>query len=326
MAVSGFAMPWTGGFGGDAVLEKMLATRTVDITVVLHGKETRSRTLSAPSESSCKDLKGHFAVNGVAINGVVGSGLEVSLEEGGAALEDEVRLTLEEGQVLHLRPPVEKVSVTAFVSSGANVSGEEEAYLLVVPAEVTGAALREHIAQSTDGTLVAAAVLVAQDDGTTREVGDDEVMHLEDDQAIMVQRAAPPADVPAPPPAPPSSGFMSSMLARLRGKKNDQSSSGNGFRVRCATNIRVKGSKVSCTTTRPWESLAVFDVPDPAFFEIAVRLLRDAPSEEAEGAAAPQEAAKVCPSEELRRSRKSRVNSPSRPRKGVACSCRVATS
>lgn len=54
-------------------------------------------------------------------------------------------------------------------------------------------------------------------------------------------------------------------------------------RLRCASNIKVKGAQLSCTNKGAWSGCAVFDVPDPNYFEISVMLLNNAPAAEAEG-------------------------------------------
>merc|ERR1712050_734372 len=80
-------------------------------------------------------------------------------------------------------------------------------------------------------------------------------------------------------------GLLTSFRNRLLGTGGAQSAKGppTKFCLRCASNIRVKGSSLSCTSNLAWAGCAVFDVPDAAYFEITVQLACDAPLPESEG-------------------------------------------
>jgi len=288
METGGVYMPWALGFE-DGPSEEKNSVRFVEITLVIYGRDTRSKTLSVPADTDCMDLKGHLAVNGVVSTC---SGLEVALEEGGKGLADSAKLKLCEGQTLHLTRGIEMVSVTALVSGGGR--SDDEVYELVVPSEATGASLREHISQCTSGALVAAAVFVARDENAAHSVGDEEFVSLVDEQAIYVQRAVTAPSTVAPNQSAetqshPAPGFINSMFSLLRGRRNLKDSKGSGaasgFHVCSASNIKVMGGKVACTSKLPWAACAVFDVPDRKFFEICVQLLADAPTAEANGLA-----------------------------------------
>merc|ERR1719387_3359984 len=112
MAAGGVYLPWATGFTSDP-LHDTLTCHFVTVTVILHGRETCSRTTTVPTKMTGADLKGHLAVNGVV---TTCSGLEIALEEGGELVGDDIPLELREGQILHLRWGREMVSVTALVT------------------------------------------------------------------------------------------------------------------------------------------------------------------------------------------------------------------
>eukprot|EP00441_Pelagodinium_beii_P043214 CAMPEP_0197650218 /NCGR_PEP_ID=MMETSP1338-20131121/30803_1 /TAXON_ID=43686 ORGANISM="Pelagodinium beii, Strain RCC1491" /NCGR_SAMPLE_ID=MMETSP1338 /ASSEMBLY_ACC=CAM_ASM_000754 /LENGTH=428 /DNA_ID=CAMNT_0043224573 /DNA_START=78 /DNA_END=1364 /DNA_ORIENTATION=- len=287
-------LPWAGAAFEPEYEENQHAASGsdfIEVTVVLHGANTRIRTLSVPSKMSCADLKGHLAVEGVV---PTCGGLEASFEEGGAPLADEAELHLVEGQVVHLTRAASLVSITA-LALGAGERADEEVYELVVPGEVTGLLLRMAIEQATAGALRPAAVFISEpgSEEAAHAVGDEETISLEDEQAIIVQRETPteehpvlvPVAAPAPPP-PASKGFFSALKSKLIGSRGSkQEGPPSSFCIRCASNMKVKGSVVSCTSSEPWSSCAIFDVPDPSFFELCVELLADAPSAEADSLA-----------------------------------------
>jgi hypothetical protein len=269
----------------------VFAPQFVDITFILHGKAGRSRELSVPAALTCADLKGHLAVEGVV---PTCGGLEVAFEADGAAVEDAVQLSLTSGQVVHLRRAAEMVSVTALTTSHG-MQTDEEVYELVLPSEINGANLREQIAQVTGGALVPIAVFVAESEvAEPFAVCDEQEVVLVNDQVILVQREltsqqgfemAPQAVPVAPERAIGGGGFLNSIANRLRGPKKSAAAVGppNRFCLREASNIKVTGSTISCTAKTPWEGAAVFDVPDPNYFQITVQLVADAPLAEADG-------------------------------------------
>lgn len=274
--------PLTGGF----------AVPLVDVTFVLHGKAGRSRSLSVPAQLTCADLKGHLAVEGVV---PTCGGLEVAFEAEGTPVEDGVDLTLSNGQVVHLRRAAEMVSVTALTTSAPDAVGtrpDEEVYELVLPSELNGRSLREQIAEVTGGALQPLAVFLA--DAETAEpfaVSEEQEVVLTNDQVILVQRApSPQMCVVAAPVATvdrtaSGGGFLSSIASKLRGRGKPQPAAGSSgrFCLREASNIKVLGPAISCTAKAPWAGAAVFDVPDPSYFEITVQLTSDAPLAEADG-------------------------------------------
>jgi len=273
-----------------------LATEAfVDVTVVLHGKAPRSRALSVPARQTVADFKGQLAVEGVV---PTCGGLEVSLEEDGYALADTDDLEVYAGQVLHLRRAAEMVSVTALTTtSGIEAHADEEVYELVLPSEVTGAALKDKVAEVTAGALIPVAIFVAEGEAMAPfAIGDDEQVQLVNEQVIIVQRAPqsfePSALVEAPvaPVASVSSGGLRGSLSTLRDKllgtrraPAAANAAPSRFGLRCASNLKVKGAILSCASKIPWAGCAVFDVLDPAYFEITVQLMQDTPTAEADG-------------------------------------------
>lgn len=272
-----------------------LAVQFVEVTFILHGKAGRSRSLSVPARLSCADLKGHLAVEGLV---PTCGGLEVAFEADAPAVEDDVPLELMNGQVVHLRRAAEMVSVTALTTSAPDATGaqpDEEVYELVLPGELTGLELKQQIVDVTGGALWPVAVFVSE--GEAMEpfaVGDEQTVVLANDQVILVQRPSaqevvPQVPAPALPPltvtANTSSGFFTSIANRLRGPKKSPAVAGppNRFCLREASNIKVTGSTIACTAKAPWAGAAVFDVPDPNYFQITVQLLADAPMSEADG-------------------------------------------
>mmetsp|Transcript_35920 Transcript_35920/g.57944 ORF Transcript_35920/g.57944 Transcript_35920/m.57944 type:complete len:429 (-) Transcript_35920:68-1354(-) len=260
----------------------------VEVTVILHDAKERVRTLSLPSKLTCADLKGHLATEGVVSTC---GGLEASLEEGAEPLEDAAQLELIEGQVVHLRRAASLVSITALATGGGDRL-DEEVYELVVPGELTGLLLRLAIEQATAGALRPAAVFVSEpgSEDSAHAVGDEETITLQDDQAIIVQREAPAVLIghatlaPATAAAPVSKGLFGALKAKLLGSRGTRRQGNpSSLCIRSASNVKVKGSTVSCAGKVPWSSCAVFDVPDPDFFELGVQLLADAPAAEADG-------------------------------------------
>eukprot|EP00930_Biecheleria_cincta_P004792 TRINITY_DN105721_c0_g1_i1.p1 TRINITY_DN105721_c0_g1~~TRINITY_DN105721_c0_g1_i1.p1 ORF type:complete len:429 (-),score=107.06 TRINITY_DN105721_c0_g1_i1:195-1481(-) len=286
-------MPWAGSaFEPEYEAASSAPSTFVEVTVLLHGVNQRTRTLSVPSNLTCADLKGHLAVEGVVSTC---GGLEVSLEEGAEALDDAAAVQLVEGQVVHLRQAASLVSITALATGGGTMV-EDEVYELVVPGETTGLLLRMAIEQATAGALRPAAVFMAEpgSEEAARAVADEETITLQDEQAVIVHREAvvhepaPPAapEAPAVPAAPASKGFFGTLKARLTGSKaTRRQGPPTSVCVRSAANLKVKSGVLSCTSKQPWASCAVFDVPDPSFFELGVKLLADAPSAEADGLA-----------------------------------------
>lgn len=267
------------------------AVQFVDVTFVLHGKTGRSRNLSVPMKMTCADLKGHLAVEGVV---PTCGGLEVALEENGLPIDDHTDLQLIDGQVVHLRRAAEMVSITALTTSSLDARGaqpDEEVYELVLPSELTGFSLRDEIAQSTGGALLPLAVFVASSETSEPyAIGDEEEVALVNDQVILVQRSAPqqietrPAAMEVPVVEKSSGSFFNSIASRLRGpKKTVSAGPSNRFCLREASNIKVTGVTLACTAKAPWAGAAVFDVPDPNFFQITVQLTADAPLAEADG-------------------------------------------
>lgn len=281
-----YDLPEFPGYGGFAV-------QFVEVTFELHGKSGRSRSLSVPEKMTCADLKGHLAVEGVV---PTCGGLEVAFEENGLAIDDATDLQFVNGQVVHLRRAAEMVSITALTTSAPDARGaqpDEEVYELVLPCELTGHALKNEIAQATGGALQPLEVFVATSEMSEPfAVGDIEEVLLVNEQVILVQRAAPQQSVETPPvvaevPLIQKSGgsFFNSIASRLRGPKKSSVSvePPNRFCLREASNIKVTGATLACTAKAPWAGAAVFDVPDPNFFQITVQLMADAPPAEADG-------------------------------------------
>jgi len=289
-------LPWAGSSFQPEFEESAMASSGgpafVEVTVVLHGANQRVRTLSVPSRLTCADLKGHLAVEGVVSTC---GGLEASLEEGGEALEDGAELQLAEGQIVHLTRAASLVSITALATGGGERT-EDEVYELVVPGEVSGLLLRLAIEQATAGALKPAAIFIAEAgiEEAAHAIGDEEQVTLQDDQAVIVQRevTALQAEAPAPPapvptvPEKASKGIFSALKARLTGSRTSkQQGPPSSICISAASNVKVKGGVISCTSKQPWSSCVIFDVPEPAFFELGVTLLADAPSAEADGLA-----------------------------------------
>jgi len=190
------------------------------------------------------------------------------------------------------------VSVTALTTSAPNAFGmqpDEEVYELVLPSELNGLALREQILHATGGALMPLAVFVAEIEGAEPfAVGDEQEVVLTNEQVILAQRSASAQEgfeVAPQVTAMPSEriagggGFLNSIANRLRGPKKSAAACGppNRFCLCEASNIKVNGSSISCTSKTPWGGAAVFDVPDPLYFEITVQLTADAPLAEADG-------------------------------------------
>jgi hypothetical protein len=290
-------LPWVGGASTEPMYDLPdfpqdggFAAQFVEVTFMLHGRNARSRSLSVPSRMTCLDLKGHLAVEGVV---PTCGGLEIALEADGTPLEDSLQLDLTEGQVVHLHRAAEMVSVTALTTS-QGMQPDEEVYELVLPSELTGFILRQQIMEVTGGALQPLGVFVAEGEATEPfAIGDDQEVVLRNDQVILVQRApsvqqdAPvvPQAAVAPPVTAGGGGFLNSIANRLRGPKKSPVSAGppSRFCLREASNIKMNGSTMSCTTQAPWGGAAVFDVPDPSYFEITVQLTSDAPAAEADG-------------------------------------------
>lgn len=271
------------------------AVEFVEVTFVLHGRAGRSRSLAVPTRLTCADLKGHLAVEGVV---PTCGGLEVCPDADGVSIDDSVQLTLVEGQIVHLRRAAEMVSITALTTSAPDARGmqtDEEVYELVLPSELNGFTLREQIMHATGGALMPLAVFVAEGEAAEPfAIGDDQEVLLTNDQVILVQRAAsaqqgfevaPPAILIPQERTASGGGLLNSIANRLRGPKKSAAAVGppNKFCLREASNIKVNGSSISCTATKPWAGAAVFDVPDPSYFEITVQLTADAPLAEADG-------------------------------------------
>jgi len=293
---SGIYLPWASA-SADPMYDGLpdfpqLCVQFVDVTFVLHGKAGRSRDLSVPSRMSCADLKGHLAVEGLV---ATCGGLEVAFEADAAGVEDDVQLELMNGQVVHLRRAAEMVSVTALTTSVPDATGaqpDEEVYEMVLPSELTGLTLKEQIVEATGGALWPVAVFVSEGEAEPFAVGDEQEVVLTNDQVILVQRptstlqAAPQVAAPAPViTGSGGGGFFSSIANRLRGPKKSPAAAGppNRFCLREASNIKVNGSTICCTAKVPWAGCAVFDVPDPSYFQITVQLTADAPLAEADG-------------------------------------------
>jgi len=268
------------------------ALQFVEVTFVLHGKAGRTRSLSVPSKMTCADLKGHLAVEGfVSTTG----GLEISFAAEGAAVDDATQLELIAGQEVHLHRAAEMVSVTALTTSGSTAYGtqpDEEVYELVLPSELTGLTLRQQIMQVTCGALEPLAVFVSDSEAAEPfAVADDQEVILQNEQVILVQRMATfqsgfaPATQAVVAPTERGGSFLNSIANRLRGPKKQAAVLGptNRFCLREAANIKVSGSTISCTAKAPWAGAAVFDVPDPAYFQITVQLSADAPLSETQG-------------------------------------------
>jgi hypothetical protein len=272
--------------------------RFVDVTFVLHGKAPRTRTLSVPSKQTCVDLKGHLAVEGVV---PTCGGLEVAFEENEGPIDDSTELHLTDGQVMHLRRAAEMISITALTTSdptAQSMQPDEEVYELVLPSELNGLTLKEQIVHATGGVLQPLAVFIAAGEAMHPfAVGDEEEVVLSNDQVILVQRAvapqqvlqAPQAAVQAVPLGSSASGggFLNSIASRLRGPKKTSVAQGppRRFCLREAANIKVNGATIACTSKAPWAAAAVFDVPDPLYFQITVQLNADAPLAESDGLA-----------------------------------------
>jgi len=108
--------------------------------------------------------------------------------EDGVALPDDTMLDLSDGQVVLLRPRADGlVNITVFVGRGHDRPCET-IYEVVVREELSGAELRHQIGLETAGEVKPAALLLDED----RELGDNEIVRLDDAQMIIARCAAPP--------------------------------------------------------------------------------------------------------------------------------------
>lgn len=264
----------------------------VEVTILLHGSNPRVLSLSVPKALTCADLKGQLAVEGVVSTC---GGLEVALDEASDAISDETTLELSEGQVVHLRRAAKLVSITALATGGGQRS-EDEVYELVVPGETTGLLLRLAIEQATGGSLRPAAVFLAEAgcEDAAHAIGDEESIVLQDEQAVIVQReAAIEPEQPVTAAIPPKvavevpaqgKGFFSALRARFsRSRGKETAGPVTNLCIKSASNVKITGNTITCTSEKSWSSSVVFDVPDASFFELSVKLLHDAPLAEAEG-------------------------------------------
>lgn len=106
--------------------------------------------------------------------------------EDAAALPDDHVLDLIDGQLVLLRPRAQGlVNISVFASKGANRPCET-IYEVVVREELSGAELRRQIDSETAGELRPTAILLDED----HEVGDNEIVRLDDAQMIIAQCAA----------------------------------------------------------------------------------------------------------------------------------------
>lgn len=290
-------MPWAGSSIEPEFEESSAhlgnASGFVSVTVILQGACIRSHTLMLPASLTCADLKGHLTVEGVL---PTCCGWEFLLLEDGPQVGDDTDLQLQESQTVYLRRAPSYVSVTALATSGNSTldssRSDDDIYELVLPMEVTGRVLREQIEIATAGALRPVSIFVADGEDAAHAVGDDEAVTLVDEQALIVQRetlaplvADVQPQVPPPEISAPSRGLFGSLRKRLMGSKAVGGNTGHptSVRVRSTTNVKVKGATLSCTSKAAWAGCAIFDVPDPAFFELGVKLLANAPSAEADG-------------------------------------------
>merc|ERR1712224_844073 len=175
--------------------------------------------------------------------------------------DDAVNLELIEGQMVHLQKVAEMVSVTVLTTTqGSGANPDEDVYELVLPSELNGVGLREHIAEATAGALQPLAVFVAKgEDPNPVAMMDDEVVQLYNEMVIIVQREVQSVETPCPP------GGVSADLAEVMTRKQlaAQGAAPARFQQRCASNVKVKGMSISGTSKDPWAACVVFDVPDP---------------------------------------------------------------
>lgn len=270
----------------------------VEITAVLHGRMKRSVSLLAPRRTTCAEMKELLAAEGV-VSGALG-GLRVLAEEGGQPLEDSDELEVEEGKLVHLRSAAQSVSVTVLTTAAAEGGAcDEEVYEIVLPSETSGAALRAQVEEATAGALRPLAIFVMAAGGeeaaaAPAALADGEPVVLAEHQVLLVQRAPPACEATAPQSLEVAVAAPAGLLGALRGRLlggGRRSSKGVAAMapprlcLRSAANLRVRGSRLACTSAEPWAGCAVFSVADAGHFEVTVQLLEDAPAAEAEGLA-----------------------------------------
>lgn len=186
--MDGLYLPWAGLDAGGGPLG--MDTGLISITAVLHGKTTRSVSVSVPNQLTCADLKGHLAVEGVVSSC---GGLTVALQENGAALDDNQIFTAYPGQVVHLHRAAAMVHVTVLTTSASgshSSNSDDEVYELVLPEMSLGYNLKEHIIHSTANALRPTAVFIAKaGDDEPYSVADDEHVELADDQLSSYKKS-----------------------------------------------------------------------------------------------------------------------------------------
>jgi len=236
----------------------------------VHAGATKTVSLSVPARLSCADLKGYLAQEGVVSTL---DGMLLKLDEDGPPVEDSAELELGPGQMVHLQKVAEMVSVTVLTTTqGCGQTTDEEEYTIVLPGQLVGASLKAHICEATAGALQPLAVFVAKgDDPIPVAILDEEPVQLFSDMVIIVQRERQAVEEAAQEGA----AHISEVMARKQ--RAAQGAPIARFQQLCASNVKIKGCNVSSTSKAAWASCVVFDVPDPSFFEITVRLTQNAP-------------------------------------------------
>lgn len=235
-----------------------------------HAGALKTVSLSVPSRLSCMDLKGYLAQEGIVSTL---DGMLLKLEPDGPAIEDSAELELGQGQMVHLQKAAEMVSVTVLTTTqGSGQNTDEDVYELVLPGELAGASLKAHIFEATAGALQPLAVFVAKgDDPNPVALMDDEPVQLFSEMVIIVQREARAVEEAQ------QEGVAHISEVMARKQLAAQGAPTARFQQLCASNVKIRGCNVSSTSKAAWASCVVFDVPDPSFFEITVRLTQNAP-------------------------------------------------
>jgi hypothetical protein len=268
-------LPWATGVV-DLQYEAPLADATPAAPIVTiaasfaHAGALKTVNLSVPARLSCADLKGYLAQEGIVSTL---DGMLLKLQEDGPAIEDAAELELLSGQMVHLQKAAEMVSVTVLTTTqGSGQNTDEDVYELVLPGDLSGASLRDHICEATAGALQPLAVFVAKgDDPNPVALMDEEPVQLFSEMVIIVQRERQAVEQAE------QAGVAHISEVMARKQLAAQGAPSGRFQQLCASNVKIKGWNVSSTSKAAWASCVVFDVPDPCFFEITVRLTQNAP-------------------------------------------------
>jgi hypothetical protein len=191
------SFPWISNGGGYASLEPPCAVTAaphdkenvppapVNITAICtKGAEAMTYPLRFSGPVKVSDIKEQVEFGSART--LLRDELCVMPREDGAALPDDAVLDLSEGQVVLLRPRAHGlVNISVFVGRGHDRPCET-IYEVVVREELSGAELRRQIELETGGELKPISILLDED----HELGDDEIVRLDDAQMIIARCAA----------------------------------------------------------------------------------------------------------------------------------------